>query len=210
MRPRSGFRIRHAVRRDLPQLYRVCLKTGRAGEDAGDLYDDGNLLGHLYVGPYVCLEPDLAYALEDADGICGYVLAALDTERFFEQYRREWLPPLQRRIPEPTEEWDRLPASDRLRWRIHHPTLVFPDVLAPFASQLHVDLLPRAQGRGQGRALLEVLLASLLEMRSPGVHLEMDPANRRAEGFYRHLGFSPVHSPDLPANARYLVRKLVG
>ena len=47
---------------------------------------------HRYVGPYTHLNPDLSYVLEDSEGVCGYVLATLDSRTFYEQFGKEWLP----------------------------------------------------------------------------------------------------------------------
>jgi hypothetical protein len=92
-----SFRIRLYEPRDFDAVYEVCLKTGDAGQDATEFHQDPKALGHLYVGPYVTLEPSLAFVLEDDLGVCGYVLGALDTKPFQERLVKEWLPPLQKK-----------------------------------------------------------------------------------------------------------------
>ena len=91
------FSIRPYEPRDLHAVYDICLKTGDSGEDATALYSnkegDPDALGHLYAGPYVTLEPALAFMLTDGEEVVGYILGAFDTERFNERYRLEWLPP---------------------------------------------------------------------------------------------------------------------
>src|SRR5213075_2470619 len=67
--------IRHATVHDLPGVYRVCLLTGDAGKDATALARDPDLLGHVYVGPYVVGEPGLSLVVADDSGIAGYCLA---------------------------------------------------------------------------------------------------------------------------------------
>jgi GNAT superfamily N-acetyltransferase len=64
------------------------------------------------------------------------------------------------------------------------------DLARRFPSHLHIDLLPRRQGRGFGRRLIETLVASLRARGSPGLHLLVGYGNPRAAGFYRHLGFA--------------------
>jgi ribosomal protein S18 acetylase RimI-like enzyme len=54
---------------------------------------------------------------------------------------------------------------------------------------LHIDLLPRAQGRGYGRRMIEALLERLRGRGVPGVHLGVSVHNGRAVGFYERLGF---------------------
>ena len=48
------------------------------------------LLSRRYVGPYIHLCPDFAFVVEDEEGVCGYILGALDSRLFYEQYT-EWL-----------------------------------------------------------------------------------------------------------------------
>ena len=68
--------------RDLPGAYRVCLLTGDAGRDASTIYRNPELLGHVFVGPYIVGQPDLALVVADDAGIAGYALAAADTRGF--------------------------------------------------------------------------------------------------------------------------------
>ncbi|XP_062506098.1 protein O-GlcNAcase-like [Corticium candelabrum] len=71
--------------------YKVCLLTGDAGTDGTHLYPRyPDLLGKRYVGPYIHLCPDFAFVVEDEEGVCGYILGALDSRLFYEQYT-EWL-----------------------------------------------------------------------------------------------------------------------
>jgi ribosomal protein S18 acetylase RimI-like enzyme len=76
--------------------------------------------------------------------------------------------------------------------------------LHEYPAQLHIDLLPEAQGKGHGRALLETLIDSLRREKVSGVHLTMDPANVGARQFYARLGFEELESSteDAPAFGR--------
>ena len=64
--------------------------------------------------------------------------------------------------------------------------------LRSFPAHMHIDILQRAQGVGNGRRLISTLLAKLKEERVPGVHLEMHKDNKRAYDFYMHMGFHQV------------------
>ena len=77
---------------------------------------------------------------------------------------------------------------------IHHPWRTEDDLIADFPSHLHIDLLPRVQGRGIGRQLIELQLAALRDRGSRGVHLHVRAANRRALSFYDHLGFTRLRA----------------
>jgi ribosomal protein S18 acetylase RimI-like enzyme len=178
-------------------LYRICLETGDSGQDATRLYQDPDLLGHLYVGPYLELQPDLAFVLADDAGPAGYVLGALDSRVFEERAEREWWPALRQRHPAPDP--GRRPDWTLDEWRVHlfHTPWISPGaVVDEHPSHLHIDLLPRAQGNGHGRRLLHTLFAALRDRGSPGVHLGVGRRNQRALGFYRHIGFTELQSDE--------------
>ena len=188
--PALGFSIRPYQPRDLDALYDICLKTGDLGEDGTQLYGDPKLLGQLYAAPYAVLEPELTFVLEDRGGVCGYILGALDSKTFYSRLEAEWFPPLREQYPKPTgnkESWTR---DERLIQQFYEYNFSDNEMLErDYPSHLHIDLLPRAQGHGNGRALMETFLAALKAKGSPGVHLGTSPENVRAEKFYLKLGF---------------------
>lgn len=177
---------------DLEALYDICLRTGDAGQDASHLYQDPKLLGHLFAAPYAIYEPELALVLEDAQGVCGYILGALDSDAFYARLERDWWPALRGRYPEPQGESQAWSPDERLMHVIHHPRRALPKTLKPYPSHLHIDLLPRAQGQGWGGALMRALLGRLREKRSPAVHLGVAAGNTRAQGFYSKMGFHEI------------------
>ncbi len=63
--------IRRARAADAPALYDICLRTGADGGDATAAYADPRLLAEVYVGPYLALEPDLAFVVADDDDVVG-------------------------------------------------------------------------------------------------------------------------------------------
>lgn len=174
---------------DRAAVYAVCLQTGDAGQDATHQYRDPELLGHLYAGPYLALEPELATVLEDGAGVCGYVIGALDSVDFERRLELEWRPALRRRYPAPSGEPAGWSADQRAIRRLHDPPAPPAEALEGYPSHLHINLLPRAQGRGQGREMIDRLLGQLRGRGSPGVHLGVLARNRPAVGFYLALGF---------------------
>jgi len=182
--------VRLATPADQADLYMVCLKTGDAGGDGEPIFrEDPDALGRLFVGPYLAFEPQFCLVLEDAQGVCGYALAALDSRAFYRRYEHEWRPDLCARHPDPSGEpssWTRV--QEVYSW-YHHPDYFCPDPYDEYPSHLHIDLLPRAQGQGHGRQLMAQLMDRLRDAGSPGVHLGMWARNERAYAFYRRLGF---------------------
>lgn len=180
--------IRPAIVSDLPGVYRVCLLTGDSGKDATAIYRDPDLLGHLYVGPYLVGHPDFAFVVVDPAGVAGYTLAVPDTRAFEEWAEREWWPPLRKQHALADEA---SPDADLIR-TIHDPPVASHALLAEYPAHLHIDLLPRLQGKGYGRRLIELMIDRLCERGCTGVHLGVGVDNDRAIAFYEHLGFHPI------------------
>ncbi|WP_035812931.1 GNAT family N-acetyltransferase [Jiangella gansuensis] len=181
-------------------LYDICLRTGDNGGDASHLFTDPRLLGEIFVGPYLRFEPSLAFVVDDG-AAAGYVLGARHTPSFEEACEQEWWPPLRRRYPR-----DSFPAGTRDAHYveiIHERRNADPAIIDEYPAHLHIDMLPRAQGHGMGRALMERLLAALRDAGAPGVHLGVGAANVRAIGFYERMGFATLRASE---NGRVMAR----
>ncbi len=192
-------RIRPYRPDDLDDLYRVCLQTADNGGDATALFDDPRLPGQIYAAPYAHFEPSLAFVAEDRSGVGGYILAALDSRAFGQRLERDWWPGLRTRYPEPAPdaaELMSLPERYALR-NIHHPWDRHEALSERYPSHLHIDLVPRLQGRGLGRQLIATLISALRQHGSLGVHLMAGRENQRAAGFYRHVGFTELPATDV-------------
>ena len=198
-------RIRRAEARDRDAIYDVCLRTADAGGDASALYVERDLPGDVWAGPYLELRPHLAFVAEHQAGVDGYIVGAEDTVAFGAECEAQWWPALRDRYPDPPDDRDLTP-DQRLHRYIHHPPGAPPEVLAEYPAHLHVNLLPRAQGQGAGRRLLETLFDALAGV--PGIHLGVARENERAAAFYAHLGFVPVGPPRAPSTGRLLGRRL--
>lgn len=182
--------IRPARSGDERGAYHVCLKTGDNGADGEPFYrEDPNALGRIYVGPYLAFEPELSLILEDEQGVCGYALGAFDSRSFYARYENEWRPGLCARFQAPRGEAGQWTRVQQVHNTYHNPDYFCPEPYDAFPSHLHIDLLPRAQGRGYGRRMIERNLQVLRTRGSPGAHLGVSPVNTRAIGFYQRLGF---------------------
>jgi ribosomal protein S18 acetylase RimI-like enzyme len=179
---------------DLDDLYRVCLQTADNGDDATPLFEDPRLPGHLYAAPYAVFEPSLAFVAEDQAGVGGYIVGALDSRAFARRLESDWWPALRATYPDPAPGLGKaLSLPERqARSNIHHPWDMHESLAERYPSHLHIDLLPRLQGRGLGRQLIATLISALRDRGSPGVHLTSGRKNQRAAGFYRHVGFTEL------------------
>lgn len=185
-------RVRPFATCDLPGMYRVCLLTGDAGTDATPVYRDPDLLGHVYAGPYPVADPSLTWVVTDDDGVAGYVVGTANSQAFARWQEEAWWPALRERYPRRPE----VPGyrDHELLGTVHDGGRYDPAVTDRYPAHLHIDLLPRAQGRGLGRTLIETLAGALRERGVPGLHLGVAEQNAGAIAFYDRVGFRQVEA----------------
>ena len=194
---------------DLAALYRVCLETGDHGKDATHLYADPDVIGHIYAGQYGTLSPETALVIEDDQGVGGYIIGALDTHEFEKRLERDWWPGLRPKYPDPSGKSEKLwSAQERLQYLMHHPSRTPRRISEPFPSHLHIDLLPRLQGRGLGKKMLDAWLSRMRDLGSKGTHLGVSLANARAIRFYEAYGLLELERLPPPFNVVYFGTRL--
>ncbi len=171
------------------RLYEICLRTGNDGADATDLYRDPKLLGELYVGAYARFHPELAFVLvDDHDEIQGYAVGVADSVAFDATINRHWWPWLRARYPLGSLA---VHSKDKgLVKNLHGWQGTNPELAGQYPAHFHIDLLPNAQGGGNGKRLLLTLLDALKDAGASGVHLGVSVTNESAIGFYKHVGFT--------------------
>ena len=188
----TSAKIRPYVSEDFPALYHVCLATGDAGADASHIYHDWKVLGHVYAGPYAVLSPQTAFVVEDELGVGGYIVGPLDTHRFEKQLEVDWWPELRTHYADPEIPRDQWTPDQRLSHLIFHPPRTPRRIAEPYPAHLHINLLPRLQGRQIGRLLLRTWLERVAAIGAKAAHLGVGPRNERAVRFYRAFGFHEV------------------
>jgi hypothetical protein len=143
-------RIRPYQPDDLDELYRICVQTADNGHDATSMFRDPLLPGHVYAAPYALFEPSLAFVAQDAGGVGGYIVAALDSHAFEQRLERDWWPALRASHPEPSQDLAKglSPPEQFALHAIHHPWGTPGDLARGFPSHLHINLVPRLQGQG--------------------------------------------------------------
>ncbi len=176
---------------DREDIYRVCLLTGKSGDDATGLHANDDLISDIFAGPYLAIEPELAFVVDTGGRVAGYVIATANTRRFVERYREEWLPGFAAKYPRPASG---VAPSKRMIDRGHSPERMLIAEVDEYPAHLHIDLLPELQGQGFGRALIRAILAALNERGARKVHLGLSPTNTSARAFYDRLGFHELPS----------------
>ena len=184
------FSIRSYKSADTSAVYEICLKTGNSGQDATHLFSDPLVLGHIYVGPYMEFEPQSVFILEDDQGPCGYIMGVLDSQTYYQWMHSEWLPKIRVNYKKPTGNPDTWDETAKITDLLFHP--VSQRLLPDYPAHLHIDLLSRAQGKGQGKLLMDRSIDYLKYNKIPGLHLELSSNNDRAFNFYRKYGIEEL------------------
>jgi ribosomal protein S18 acetylase RimI-like enzyme len=182
----------------------VCVRTAHNGQDSRPVYADPGILPVIFAVPYVRLEPELAFVLDDGRGqAVGYILGTAETPRFVEDFRAKWLPLTADRYPAPAGP--PITPDQAMAQLLHRPERMLVPEVAAYPAHLHIDLLPGWQGRGHGRALMRTFLRALRDKGVQAVHLSMATANTPARAFYDRMGFHEIAVPD-PGPVTYLGR----
>ncbi|WP_297586290.1 N-acetyltransferase [Roseibium sp.] len=182
----------------MDDLYAICLMTGASGKDATALYADPKLIGHIYAAPYVVLNGCISYVAEDQEGVLGYAVGAPDTRTFERLLETDWWPRLRPAYPNPTGDRNTW-SPDELRARmIHHPQPVPNDIVGDYPAHIHMNLLPRARGKGVGTRLLEAWMETARAENVPAVHAGVGASNQSGLKFWSARGFRSVRTD--PAN----------
>jgi hypothetical protein len=77
---------------DWAAVYDVCVETADLGRSTRGRYRADDLVPDVFAGPYLLLEPEHAYVLDDGGRAVGYVLGTADTPAFVAAYTERWLP----------------------------------------------------------------------------------------------------------------------
>ena len=186
----SGVLLRAAKLTDLPELLRVCLETGDSGKDATHLHNLRDLVGDIYVAPYVLHEPDFAYALISEEQVVGYLLGVLDTKTFENILAEKYWPLAKAKYQQ--INFEVTPADSELMKELDKQGFSDELLIAKYPSHLHIDIVEKYQGAGYGKSMISFLLQELKTAGSAGVHLHMSASNDRARVFYKKFGFVEV------------------
>ncbi|MFF7257992.1 GNAT family N-acetyltransferase [Streptomyces microflavus] len=126
---------------DRDALFDIYVRTGHEGGDSRHLYPDPDLLPNIFAAPYVALEPELAFVVEDGGRAVGYILGTADTASFVTRYRTEWLPGLTSRYPAPVQPQAPATPAEMMTGLMHDPERMVLPELDNYPAHLHIDLL---------------------------------------------------------------------
>lgn len=184
----SDYRItlRPANPNDEPALRAICYQTVDAGKALTTPLDYPELPSLHYASPYLVAPGSLGFVAEDEAGVCAYAVGCLDSKVFYDWMNSTWLAQKRSQYALPGNLTS---FQAKLLARLYEACHVHP-ALKAYPAHLHINLLPRAQGKGIGRRLIFTLLEAMKQGGASGVHWGVNPLNTGAVAFYRKLGFA--------------------
>ncbi len=178
---------------DLAAVYDICVETANAGQGARGRYSTDDLVPDSVAGPYVVLEPEHAYVLDNGERAVGYVIGTANTPAFVAAYTERWLPRLRTRYqplskPPETEEEHRIDA-------MFHPERWIVPELADHPAHLHINLLADYRGSGRGREMINTFLASVAAAGRSVVLSLRPPSEPERASLLRPARLAPSRGP---------------
>ena len=194
--------VRTASAADELAVSEICLKTAASGEDATDLYSRADLPGLVWAVPYLFFQPECCFVAELEEEVVGYIVTCANTRDYERWLNTIWNEQFETRLSEfaPNTDADKnaiTAAKNHLRGA--------PSYADEFPAHLHINLLPKAQGTGLGRRLIEAAEKQLSVAGAKGLHLGVSPANVRAIGFYNAMGFLKLENAEGYVMAKTLI-----
>ncbi len=166
--------IRPYEAKDAEAVRSICLAT------CSDpfLLENTDVLWAKYADYYINEEPETCFVAEEDGRVLGYLLCSTR------------------------------PGLYRARWNSHYRSFLKGKGLKAaflqrftefeirrmarkgYPAHLHIDILPEAQRRGIGSALVDTLMKKLSDEGIPGVYLGCASSNPSGNAFYRKYGFA--------------------
>ncbi|KAB5588331.1 hypothetical protein CTheo_8226 [Ceratobasidium theobromae] len=199
--PNRNFSIRPARVEDAHALTRICLLTANAGQSAEALHRYPELLGGLYIYPYLKLSPAFGYVLVDnsaekQEAVLGYLLATPDSRRHEAAAEEHAYPSLRIQYPNDPYPADATERDRVVINRIHKPLIRPQDLVDVASAHIHINLLPPAQRQGWGVKLIDQAVEYLKGQGQSGLFVGIDSRNGAARAFYLKIGFKHFPFPD--------------
>ena len=173
-----SYHIRKYDKKDRENVRKICHLT--ATDPA--YVDNPELVATISADYCVAYEPDGVFivARDEDDEAVGYILSSVDYKTFLKTFDKNIMPKVRK--------MSRLQAFTH--WFSFRQSLIDAK---KYPAHLHIDILPEAQGKGYGTALMDELMKYLNEKGVKGVHLGVGGDNEGGIAFYKKYGFKMIH-----------------
>ncbi|XP_031556078.1 protein O-GlcNAcase-like isoform X2 [Actinia tenebrosa] len=194
------YTIRPFQPEDEKNMYEICLSTCDDGQDGHDLFvNEPSMVGDRYVGPYINICPEHIFVVEDSYGVCAYALSTSDSKRFYDLYKKDWLPKMREKYPNPRGDSENWTYAEHIANSFYTPNIFLTEELySKHSAHVKVDILPRAQMHFPMKRLITCVLSALKAEGCNGVYSEVSLMNRDLIEAFCRLGFYEIQLKDQP------------
>lgn len=154
----------------------ICIET--ASENLKDREEKKNLLLLRYCDFYTEKCSDTCFVAEENGTPVGYVLCCSNSVFFKNEF------------PKFLKNYGHLNFRQRLQ--CFGDALIYLPFIKSYPAHLHIDILPEAQRKGNGKLLIDALLKKLKEKGISGVMLAVSESNTNALKFYKAMKFNTI------------------
>lgn len=186
--------IRPYVSADQSAVYEVCRRTCDDGADGTEIFPfHKDLVADKLIGAFLTNSPEYCFVMEDEEGVCGYLLAALDHDVHDKKLEMAWLPTMQDKYPKPTHSANNLSPAEEMISSLHcHKGYTCEPLQKSYPSLVRVDMLPGRCNDAMARHALAVTVAALKTNGSHGICAEIHVGDRSTVERYSALGMKEV------------------
>lgn len=175
---------------DKQAVYDVCRKTCDDGADGTEIFPvHTDLVADKFIGAYLQNSPEYCFVIEDCQGVCGYVLAALDAKTHLEYLETTWIPAMKDKYPRIEKTGEMTPAEEMIMSLHSHKNYMPADsILASYPSLVQMATFADRLVEGGLRLALASAVAALKTNGSQGIYAEVHVGDRNTIERYSRLG----------------------
>lgn len=162
--------------KDRKCIQNICIETAPSEMKDSDKKREFLLL--RYCNYYIEKCPDTCFVAEKDGNTVGYVICCPDAVQF------------KREFPKFVQKSGNLNFSQKIQ--CFGDSILYLPFKAKYPAHLHIDILPEAQRKGNGKKLIKALTEELKKQGKCGIMLAVSADNINAIKFYRALGFKTI------------------
>ncbi|XP_076812600.1 protein O-GlcNAcase-like [Clavelina lepadiformis] len=193
------FIVRPYVPSDEKSVFEVCCSTHNDGVYSDVFSEHKQLPADRLVGALLTLSPEYCFVVEDEEGLCGYLAAALDAKKFWKKYELAYLPEMREKYEKPESNDDEMTQVERMIVELHSSEDRFSyasdDLASAYPSLMTLALYSRASNN-IAKSMTVCLLSALKSHHSSGVHVIVPSDSHHYIDVYTKLGFSKISTND--------------
>lgn len=187
------YTIRPYLSADEAAVYEVCRKTCDDGLDGTEIFPNyPDLIGDKLVGGLITLSPEYCFVLEDDNGICGYILGALDAKTYYNKLESAWIPELCKKYAKPSKSKSLSPEEEIIMGFHKYQRYLPVSVYSNTPSLVKMNILPTVCDLSIFKRMMACLLSAFKANGSKGAYCEVSVGDKNIINMYTGLRYFQV------------------